>query len=255
MKVIINADDCGFNECVNLHIREAIEKGKITSTTIMTQMSDLDGALTLYEQYHKNVSFGIHLNLTEGEPILKSQYLLDFGYYSIKEEKIVFDGNKAESFRYKRLPNSVKIELYKELSAQIERLLNAGLHLSHLDSHHHIHTCLSLMDIMARLSKEYGIYKVRRMRNYVPRSINYYERQLWACLSHISNKNYLMTDFFAAFEEFFSQRRLSQLNADSTIELMIHPGSHSINAQTEESMMYEMIYPRDLELISYNNLK
>lgn len=255
MKVIINADDCGFNERVNQHIKEAIEKGKITSTTIMAQMSDLDGALALYEQYNKEVSFGIHLNLTEGEPLLKSQYLLEFGYYSIKDDKIVFDGNKAESFRYKHLPNSVKIELYKELSAQIERLQNAGLHLSHLDSHHHIHTCLSLMDIMAQLSKEYGIYKMRRIRNYVPRSLNYYGRQLWAFTSRFANNKYLMTDFFAAFEEFFSQRRLSQLNAESTIELMIHPGSRSIKAQTEESMMYEMIYPRDIELISYNNLK
>ena len=43
MKLIINADDCGKNKEVNAAISHFIETGKITSTTVMANMDDLEG--------------------------------------------------------------------------------------------------------------------------------------------------------------------------------------------------------------------
>lgn len=48
MKLIINADDCGKSKDVNVAINHFIEAGKITSTTIMANMDDLDGAARLF---------------------------------------------------------------------------------------------------------------------------------------------------------------------------------------------------------------
>ena len=254
MKVIINADDCGKNEQVNCHIKKAIEAGKLTSTTIMANMGDVEGALQLYEEYYKQISFGIHLNLTEGEPLLKSKTLLDFGYYSVQDGKIVFDGTKAESFRYKRLPWDIKAEIYKELAAQIKLLQEGGAILSHIDSHHHIHTCFGLIEVIAQLSKDFNLYKVRRIRNYVPRLMSFYGRQAWAILSHLYNSQYIMTDFFAIFKEFFEKEKISKLKPDSSIELMIHPGHFMESYQKEEQMMLDMTYPDYFELINYNEL-
>lgn len=254
MKVIVNADDCGINQQVNSHIKVAIEAGKLTSTTIMANMSDVEGALQLYEEYNKQISFGIHLNLTEGEPLLKSKKLLDFGFYTEKEGSMVFDAKNAEGFRYKLLPKEVKAEIYNELSAQVKFLQERGMIISHIDSHHHIHTCFSLIDVIAQLSKDYNLYKVRRIRNYVPRSLSFYGRQAWAALSHLKNSQYIMTDFFAIFKEFFENERISQLNNNSSIELMIHPGHYMESYQREEKMMMDMKYPEDFELINYNQL-
>lgn len=254
MKVIVNADDCGINPHVNQHIKDAIEAGKLTSTTIMANMADLDGAFELYERYHKYISFGAHLNLTEGTPIIASKTLLDFGYYVEKDDQITFDGDRAEYYHYKYLPRYVRDEIYKELSAQLNMIQKTGVMLSHLDSHHHIHTSFSLKGVMAQLSKEYNIHKVRRIRNYVPLSASYYGRQVWAVLSRLENRHYVMTDFFAIFKEFFNNDRLPQLKPDSTIELMIHPGHHMESYQKEEYMMMDMKYPEDFELINYNQL-
>ncbi len=81
MKLIVNADDCGYSKAVNEAICRFIEAGKITSTTVMANMDDFDGAVRLFNQYREKISFGIHLNLTEGHPLLYSQELLDKGYY------------------------------------------------------------------------------------------------------------------------------------------------------------------------------
>lgn len=254
MRVIINADDCGLNSNVNQHIRNTIEAGKITSTTIMANMDDIDGALRLYEEYHNQISFGIHLNLTQGQPILNSQKLLDYGYCSEKDGQIVFDSNRAENYRYKILPKVIKREIYKEFSRQIEILQKRGVRLSHLDSHHHIHTCFSLLDVIAQLSLDYNIPKIRRIRNYVPRSLSFYGRQAWATLAIMKNHKFVMSDYFASFEEFVSHNRLPQIKSNDTIELMIHPGHRLETYQLEEKMMLDSVYPVDFELISYNEL-
>ena len=254
MRVIINADDCGYNSHVNAHIKNAIEAGKLTSTTIMANMTDVPGALQLYEEYHKSVSFGVHLNLTEGEPLLKSKKLLDYGYYVEQDGRIVFDAARAESFRYKLLPKEIKTEIYNELSAQVRLLQEGGAVLSHIDSHHHIHTCFSLMDVIAQLSKDYNINKIRRIRNYVPRSVGYYMRQVWAIMSYVKNSQYAMTDFFAFFNEFFESDRISQLRQSSSIELMIHPGHNMKSYQDEEKLMLDLSYPDYFELTNYNVL-
>ncbi len=254
MRVIVNADDCGISAQANYHIKEAIEAGKLTSTTIMANMGDFEGALQLYNNYYNSISFGIHLNLTEGEPLLKSKKLLDFGYYTEKEGKILFDSERAESFRYKIIPKEIKTELYMELSAQIEKLQNNGVILSHIDSHHHIHTCFSLFDVIAQISNDYNINKIRRIRNYVPRSLSFYGRQTWAIMSHLKNRQYIMTDYFAIFKEFFLNNRILQLKPNSSLELMVHPGHYEESYQKEEHLMLKMKYPEDFELINYNEL-
>lgn len=58
MKLIINADDCGKNKEVNAAISHFIETGKITSTTVMANMDDLEGASRLFDEYQDSISFG-----------------------------------------------------------------------------------------------------------------------------------------------------------------------------------------------------
>lgn len=254
MKIIINADDCGMNAHVTQHIEKAITAGKITSTTIMANLEDLEGALAMYEKYHDSISFGAHLNLTEGEPLLKSKILLEYGYYVEKKGRLLFDGKCAENFRYKRLPSKVKLEIYKELSAQIAKLQEGGVKISHLDSHHHIHTSLSLISVIAQLSKDYNIPKIRNIRNYVPTSLNYYGRKVWEYISKMNNRRYIMTDYFAIYREYFNNPNVQKIKGCQTLELMIHPGNTGKSYQQEEQMMLDMTYPDCFELINYNEL-
>ena len=254
MRVIINADDCGINASVNQHINEAIREGKITSTTIMANMDDIDGAFSLYEKYKEFVSFGVHLNLTEGKPLLKSKILLDFGYYQEQNGELFFCGERAERYRYKSLPRIIQSELYKELSAQISKVQEGGVKISHLDSHHHIHTSLSLMGVLAELSKNKNILKIRNIRNYVPTLHSYMARRMWPVISKLYNRQYLMSDFFAIYDEFFANMDWRKIKEGQTIELMIHPGNPGESFRREEELMYKITYPQNFELINYNML-
>ena len=68
--IVINADDCGKSSVVNKAIRDCVESNLITSTTIMSNMDDFGGAIKLYEDYSGKISFGLHINLDEGEYLL-----------------------------------------------------------------------------------------------------------------------------------------------------------------------------------------
>jgi chitin disaccharide deacetylase len=49
----------------------------------------------------------------------------------------------------------------RELRAQIEKVLAAGLTLTHLNGHQHLHLLPRIFRVVARLAKEYGIGYVR----------------------------------------------------------------------------------------------
>lgn len=247
MKVIINADDCGYSSHVNEAIEAAIVAGKITSTTMMANMGDpVEGGVELYKKYHGRVSFGCHMNLTEGSPMLKSDELLEKGFYKEVDGKVVFNGKQ---FFHKPLSRAMRSNIKKELSAQIELLLDNGVKLSHLDSHHHIHTSVTLMGVVADLVKKYHIKKMRRMYNFVPTSLSFYARQLLALSERVMVGGLMMTDYFCSYSDYMKKPTLKR--NIGVIELECHPGG---NFPDEERMMNEAEYPKEWELITYNEL-
>lgn len=249
MKVIINADDCGYSQQVNADIEKFIKLGKITSTTIMANMPDLAGSKRMYDLYGNTISFGVHLNLDCGSPLLYSQQLLDYGFYRQESDgSIVFDGRK---FYNKMLPPSLWNPLSDELLAQINAIRDCGIQPSHVDGHHHVHASIALIPILPHVLRESGIYKVRRIWNYMPVSLNYLCRQGWAeYVKLATGGKSLMLDRFSSFRNYYNKRAIKC----NSIELMCHPGK---GPDTEEnSLMLSVDYDNltDFELINYNNI-
>src|SRR5207247_10820614 len=52
-------------------------------------------------------------------------------------------------------------EIERELTAQVHRLVEAGLRPTHLDSHKHVHAYPPVFAIVARLARPFGIQTVR----------------------------------------------------------------------------------------------
>src|SRR5580698_9409448 len=50
-----------------------------------------------------------------------------------------------------------KIHVYEELSAQVRKILDAGLRPTHLDTHKHTHLLPPVLDAVARISEEFKI--------------------------------------------------------------------------------------------------
>ncbi|MEG1003338.1 MAG: carbohydrate deacetylase [Clostridium sp.] len=146
-KLIINADDFGYSQAVNLGIAKSHTNGVLTSTTLMANMQGTNHAIELSKSL-PNLAVGIHLTLTCGKPILKkgvSSLIKDTGdFYKLNEFE-------------KGIPKIDLDELYNEWKAQIEKLVLAGINLSHIDSHHHIHTFKEYKEVVEVLSKEYNL--------------------------------------------------------------------------------------------------
>lgn len=251
MKLIINADDCGKSKEVNDAIARFIEAGNVTSTTIMANMDDLEGAARLFDKYKDRCSFGVHLNLTEGHPLLQSNMLIKKGLYVENGGEIFFNLN---SYRSKIMGADIRKELEKELCAQIEKVLDYGIRISHLDSHHHIHTGLVLLPVMPNLARRYGVCKMRRMRNYVPAAsrLNIAMRNMWAQLIKCQNSKIIMTDYFGIYEDWYDSGK-QVLPGRVTLELMCHPGG-AYPIEENKLLKTDFTGFENVKLISYNEI-
>jgi chitin disaccharide deacetylase len=155
-RLIINADDLGADEGRNAGIFEALRAGVVTSASILPNGPALDHALAgIRSGGFEEVSFGAHLNLTEGRPLADGLSYLTGP-----------DGNflgKATPHRLLMKTREVPLqtELAREIALQIERLLDAGIAITHVDGHQHVHVFPSALRPVAETSRSHGI---RRMR-------------------------------------------------------------------------------------------
>lgn len=247
MKFIINADDCGYSEEVNQAIDRCFEKQLITSTTIMANMNGFTGVQQLYKKWKDTKSFGIHLNLSEGTPLIKSSLLIEKGIYNEKDGDILFN---RQTVKNKYLPSIVRKEIYKELKMQIEKVLDAGIIPSHIDGHHHIHTSPFILPIVLQLAKEYNINKIRRMGiTPLHHGINKFVRSGWLTYAHIFNRDIKTTTYFCGYSDYINNK-FKDRNKDKNVvcELMIHPG----NIHPEDEILLNKTFPFESnELISY----
>ena len=69
IKIVVNADDYGWDENRTKAILEAYRIGAITTTTIMPNMPWFDKAVEMAKGTGLHANIGMHLTLTEGFPL------------------------------------------------------------------------------------------------------------------------------------------------------------------------------------------
>lgn len=142
-RLIINADDYGLSPAVSAGILQAAQ-GLVTSTTVM---ANLVTPLELKFLVASGLSAGAHLNLSCGIPLtadFPAELRSDFGAFS-KHRAL-----REETWAGGRYADSVRAEW----QAQIVKLLDSGVKLDHLDSHHHVHLLEPLFPIALELASE-----------------------------------------------------------------------------------------------------
>lgn len=208
MGVIINADDFGLNEHCSLAIKEAFKKGLITDTTIMANGTFFDEALKLSRDSRFDDRIGIHFNITEGIPLTENIKKM-----SAFTENGEFHGRIN---RVKPLSKAEKNAVYEEISAQIKRIENAGIKVTHADSHHHIHTAVFIAPIVLKICNEHKINKIRLHRN--TGNISLYKIYIKRCYNNIlQKKGFVTTKYFGSLKDFRDGNLLDNL------EIMVHP--------------------------------
>lgn len=155
-KLIINADDFGLHNTVNNGIIQGYTKGSLTSTSIMPTGEAFEHALALAEK-HPMLGLGIHLTLVGG-----GRTVLDGSKIpSLVCSEGMLAANYGEFFK-KYLVGKISLsEVRCELEAQVEKVVATGVHVTHLDSHQHLHIVPGIIDIVIDIAKTYSIPAMR----------------------------------------------------------------------------------------------
>jgi len=151
--VIIHSDDGGMYPSVNQATIDAMEKGIVSSCSIMAACPAFE-EFAQYARFHPNRDFGVHLDLTcekddhRWGPILGS-----------KRVPSLADGEGSFWRTTEEVAQHAKIdEVEAELRAQIQRCRDAGIALSHLDHHMFVlYKRPDLIRLYVRLGIEYGL--------------------------------------------------------------------------------------------------
>ena len=203
MKIIFNADDFGMSKGVNLGVIEAHQNGPVRSATIMAGMDAFDHAVQLAKE-NPSLKVGVHLTLNAGKSV--------GGVYQTITDKNgnFFPRQTAEEVIRKQIVDFEEVE--REFGAQIQRVLDAGITPSHLDSHHHVHNHPEITPAFLSVAKKYGIKKVRRTNGLLRDN------------AHGISSTDKFTDRF--FGEYITIENLKQIITESSghsLEIMTHP--------------------------------
>ncbi|MDD5488459.1 MAG: ChbG/HpnK family deacetylase [Candidatus Omnitrophica bacterium] len=156
-KLIINADDLGLSRSVNEAVKTCYLDGCITGTSVIPAGSEFVDAVRMLEDISKR-EVGVHLALTGGfSPVSRDLSLIG--------SLVGPDGKFPAGYlgvvsKYARGVLDLD-EVYSEFSRQIDKVNTAGLTITHLDSHEHIHMLPSVLTVVMRLARENDIPYVR----------------------------------------------------------------------------------------------
>ena len=161
---------------------------------------------------------------------------------------------------YKRITNEIieekfdLDEVYEEFSAQIDKVINSGVKVDHLDSHHHVHTLKALKSVIERILEKYKL----PIRGGFESKLDY-------------DKVIPMTESFYnenVTEDYF-EKYMDELKKHDVIDIMCHPAfvdeylvnstSYAMQRMKEYSILtsekvQEYLRKNNIELTNYSKL-
>jgi hopanoid biosynthesis associated protein HpnK len=153
-RLIINADDFGLTAGVNRAIEEAHQRGVVTSATMMANAGALEDAVARVR--NARLSVGCHVVLIDGAPLLSplnvSSLLVNAAHF---HDRWLGFANRALRNRFD------EDQIAAEVEAQIRRIQQTGLTVTHVDSHKHVHLLPPVLAPMLQAAKACGVRAVR----------------------------------------------------------------------------------------------
>jgi chitin disaccharide deacetylase len=210
-RLIINADDFGFTNDVNAGIVQGHREGILTSTTLMANGNAFEDAVRLARET-PSLDIGCHLVLVQGRSLVTGREFPE----RLRDVVAALVGRR--------------LNVYAELRAQIEKILNAGIRPTHLDSHKHTHILPHIFRQVVRLAQEFDIAYVRLPLDHTAPFVRIPSALVSRYYRRLARETKVrMTDHFLGFrltgsltEKTFAAALASV--REGTTELMCHPG-------------------------------
>jgi len=227
MRLILNADDFGYDEDSTTKTIDCFEKGALTSATIMPCMPSTQRAIE-YAKQNPNFSFGVHLTFIDG--------LLPLGEKN-KISSLLTANNTFKGSNRIRISSLLgllkKSDIIEETKRQIGFLVDAGVNVSHVDSHGHIHKFPVFQNAISEACNSFGIHKARKVQDVFldKPEINPSNLMYSYCDKKIK-KMFQTTDYFympaSSLDTNWSEsliKKLGLFKCNDIIEVGVHPGS------------------------------
>ena len=155
--LLINADDFGLTPGINRAIVELHRAGALPSATLMAKGPAF---LNAAEQARQNPGLGVgcHVVLTDGLPVLAADAIPSL----LGKDRNSFRPSLSAFLIAVLLGRVHEAEMALEAEAQIRRLQNAGIRVTHLDTHKHTHMLPAVARALLIAAERTG---VRALRN------------------------------------------------------------------------------------------
>lgn len=187
-KFVLNADDFGMSNAYNRAVSEGYPAGILKSASLAANGEAFNEAVNKIIPECPDLGIGVHLNIIEGKSLCEGLNKLtdSSGNFNNSYGKILL---KAFILHDKTFLEQIE----KEFRAQIEKIKNTGIEITHLDSHVHTHSIPPIFNIVCRLAKEYGIEQVRTQHEkfyvipdvFVHLQLKYYINIIKICLLNL----------------------------------------------------------------------
>jgi chitin disaccharide deacetylase len=218
-RLIVNADDFGWNRHATDRTIEAFAAGRITSTTAMVHMEDSDRAATLGQE--AGLPTGLHLNLTDPytAPSLpedvRERHLRLCRHFSR-------DGFRLLTWAYDpRIRHGMAAVIGDQLQGFRDLY---GTSPTHVDGHKHIHSCpnVALSAPLAGMRMRNGLRAAPSARTAMG--------AMRAARRALTYRGKLTTRYFFDIAELFREMTEEEIAArvglagETSVEIMAHPG-------------------------------
>jgi hopanoid biosynthesis associated protein HpnK len=153
--LIVTADDFGLHEAVNEAVEQASRTGVLTAASLMVAAPAAADAIRRARALPQ-LRVGLHVVLADGRAMLAPDLIPALADSSGRMNSRMF----ANGVRFFALPG-VRRQLEAEIRAQFSAFARTGLELDHVNVHKHFHLHPTLLDMLLRIGREYGVSAVR----------------------------------------------------------------------------------------------
>ncbi len=153
--LIVTADDFGLHESVNEAIERASSAGILTAASLMVAAPAAADAVRRARELPQ-LRVGLHVVLADGRAMLEPHLIPALADSAGRMNSRMF----VNGVRFFALPR-VRRQLEAEIRAQFSAFMRTGLALDHVNAHKHFHLHPTLLDMLVRIGREFGVSAIR----------------------------------------------------------------------------------------------
>lgn len=160
-RLIVNADDFGLTDGINRAVRDLHESGSLTSTTLMAAAPRFREAVEI-SQTQKLLGVGCHIVLVDGTPVAAPAAIPTVLEPSTAQgDEPRFRATLGEFVRDLYLGRIDGAHIEHEAIAQIMRLQQTGVAVTHVDTHKHTHMFPMVLNSVMRAAQACNVHAIR----------------------------------------------------------------------------------------------